>query len=378
MDLKCIKDYYVGATLVFKKGEYYTSIDHKKGITCVEGEDSIPTCWNKEDYYVIEEYLVCHNWEEKYSREHLSTLGEGQDSISNRKAKHINFKYVELLKTILARGDNYLDPNRAKQGVHRLQIPHYTLEHDFKDGFPIVTAKKSFPNTAAKELHFFMKGEEDIREYWKAGFNIWNADWMRYEASLNDFNKYGDEKYTPRIDFFRLKNTYPSYLPHQMKDLIEVLETVPMATKKTVTMWDWKKNKNTTLSPCHMMFQVLVHPLEEEGKYGIRIKFHMGSSDVFLGLPTNIAYYSMLCVWLAKRVGMEPIGIIGDLSNVHLYNNSVESTKKLLEMEYSIDKIKCTYEGSLNNNYPDINGFKITNYSNKGLYMPVKMLTYDS
>lgn len=89
---------------------------------------------------------------------------------------------------------------------------------------------------------------------------------------------------------------------------------------------------NTIVKNCHWSFEALVEPLENDVvySYGLTIRWLQHSCDVFLGIPFNIAYYSLMCYFLAEMTGMKPLGIEAVLSNVHIYDNHMEAVKEQL------------------------------------------------
>jgi thymidylate synthase len=287
-------------------------------------------------------------------------------------------QYKELLHTILNKGYWYDDPNRKE--TKRLQINDYKLTHNFEDGFPITTSKKTYYKGAFGELLVFLRGENNLKVLHNNGVKFWNKDAHNYYIKLcNDnqtspvdsgqflkFTEQGNVRdYFDGYRFGDLGKIYPYQMRKwndsldQIQSLVNTLRTTPLATKKTVTMWNPSDLQDCCLSPCHWSFEALVTPLKEsyEGhivdfgkevfsektkvwrspKYGLTIKWHQHSTDVFLGLPLNITYYSGLCYLLAELLNMKPLGVIGDLSNVHLYDNAIEGAKKQLEQKsYSL------------------------------------------
>ena len=145
-------------------------------------------------------------------------------------------------------------------------------------------------------------------------------------------------------------------------------------------MWN-PSDKNYCLSPCHWAFEAIVTPSDIKGrKNRLTIKWHQHSTDAFLGLPMNIMYYSFVCLFLAKCCNMEAFGIVGDLSNIHLYDNSIDSAKKLISMDNTFPKVevKTTLTQSDNiNNMIDSFSYTIDNIDNGGI-LRVEMLPYSN
>ena len=280
----------------------------------------------------------------------------------------IDKKYHRLLNKILTKGVEYDDPNR--KGTQRIQIPSHQFKYDFKDGFPILTTKESYFKGAVGELLVFLSGSTDIRSLWKKGINFWDKDWRNFHQinddtfellkgpskdimPINEFLTQGSPYWLGKIYPYYMRNwtqgptcnipvseesptAFCSVHVDQIESLIDTLRSNPMATKKTVTMWNPAETSQACLTPCHWSFEALVEPLEEEVngvKYGLTIKWHQHSVDTFLGLPINIMYYSLMCYVLAKMVNMEPKGVIGDLSNVHIYKPHMDAVNEQLSRD---------------------------------------------
>lgn len=258
----------------------------------------------------------------------------------------IDYKYHDLLEEILEQGYIYEDPNR--KGVKRIQINSHTLKHDFAWGFPLLTTKKVHYPSAIGEFLTFINGDNSLKGLKKRGVNFWDKDAYRKYKEDYDEEMYKCKLLDPRQftekalkDGYSLGKIYPYQMRSwngevdQLHDLIHTLRNNPMATKKTVTMWNPSDKDDMCLTPCHYMFEALVEPLDKGG-YGLTIKWSQHSCDVFLGIPFNIVYYSLMCYTLAAASGMEPLGIEGSLTNVHIYENHLEAVKEQLKRD--VDK----------------------------------------
>ena len=236
---------------------------------------------------------------------------------------------MNLVRKVLKEGYEYEDPNR--KGIMRKQIDHAVIEIDNGGSydFPIITSKLTYPQLALQELFLFLAGESDIREYRIAGINFWDEDLAR-------FNK---ETERPWKDKYFLTGTYPELMRKwknhdgvivdQIEDIMKTLKESPTSTKKTVTMWNPKTK--SVLTPCHHMFELLNNPKTNK----LSLKWSQHSCDLFLGIPMNIYYYNhllrMFCEYGDFKVGK----LIGNLSNIHLYDNSwMESEEMVRRWRY--------------------------------------------
>lgn len=289
----------------------------------------------------------------------------------------IDKTYKNLLKTIINTGFRYEDPNR--RGVYRLQIPYYQFEHSFKDGFPAITIKKLYWKGVVGELLWFLRGDTNIKYLVDNDINIWNKDAYNFsienkeEHSLENFIKgvkyegmignlgriYGAQWRNFTVHNVGPNDSFPIYVD-QISNLIKGLKENPMGTRHIVTAWNPAELHDMALPPCHWSFEILVEPLQrlkyceenniellelEAGlenaedcmnsynipKYQFTLKWHQRSVDTFLGLPFNIASYALLAHIIGKLTNMIPKGIIGDLSNVHIYEPHMSATVDLLK-----------------------------------------------
>lgn len=285
----------------------------------------------------------------------------------------IDKQYNNLLQTILDKGRWYNDPNR--EGVRRLQIPRYNFEYDLKKGFPILTTKKINFKNIVGELLWFLSGSTNIKYLVDNNINIWNKDAYNYQGKK--YHPNSKKEYIESLKSLDIKNPLKGDLGRiygsqwrdfrgfdngfnyanqkyddksevgidQISNLIKNLKEKPLATDHIVTAWNPAELDEMALPPCHKGFQLMVYeltPLEcakyadkskvpyEAPKYGFDLVWEQRSVDTFLGLPYNIASYSLLAHIIGKMVNMVPGKIYGDLRNVHLYDNSIEAAKKQL------------------------------------------------
>lgn len=284
----------------------------------------------------------------------------------------IDKTYHHLLQTILDDGFTYEDPNR--KDINRIQIPSYTFTHDFKDGFPAITTKKLYWKGVVGELLWFLRGDTNIKYLVDNGINIWNKDAYNYYKKLHS-----SDTNLPISEFLEQLNNgvnigdlgrvygaqwrnwghtkYQKEGLDQISNLINGLKETPMGTKHIVTAWNPAELDDMALPPCHWSFEVLIEPLtllnrcklgtfelgqtisdltcdkQNIPKYQFTLKWHQRSVDTFLGLPFNIASYALLAQIIGKLTNMVPKSLIGDLSNVHIYEPHLDAVKEQLSKD---------------------------------------------
>jgi len=346
----------------------------------------------------------------------------------------IDIAYHKLLQEIKQKGFKYEDPNR--KDVYRYQIPNYQIQHNFSDGFPAITTKKLYWKGIVKELLWILRGDTNIKYLVNNGINIWNKDAYNYaklkcnynrniEEFINDVKKSNKfHGYTFKLgnlgkiygaqwrNFNGIKNhkvlsNFPNSVD-QFSNLIKGLKKTPMGTKHIVTAWNPAELKDMALPPCHWSFEILVEPLSvldqtlfvkdngkknwivnaKRPKYQFTLKWHQRSVDTFLGLPFNIASYALLAQIIGKMTNMIPKDIIGDLSNVHIYEPHMDAVNKQLKNDTNKYE-KCELD--------DFSGFKMDMHENVDQWLnskeipdfnlkeynsypsiPAKMLAYDN
>ena len=311
----------------------------------------------------------------------------------------IDQQYQELLHKIYYKGFEYEDPNR--KGVTRKQIPYYNFEHDFEDGFPIIGLKQTYPKMAFNEMKAFMMGKTNLKDLEDLGVTFWREDaynyckklYPDYENTMDEFlySVYEEHwRVNPYYEFGDLGRIYSHQIRNwngsidQLNKVLERLKKEPNSTKNIVTMWNPSDLDDCALTPCHRDFEFIVENLKD-GSKGLRVKFTMSSVDSFLGLPINVMYYSFVCYVFAHYLGMKPLGIIGNLSNVHLYDNSFSAVEKILEFNYhDLEPVKI--ETDFPKEWDNLDGYlrqldykeniKINNYKHLGRF-DVPMLAYN-
>lgn len=345
---------------------------------------------------------------------------------------NINKQYKDLVEKVYKEGFEYEDPNR--KGVIRKQIPYYTLEHSFDNGFPAIGIKQTYPKLAFNEMKVFMQGKYNLKDLENMGVSFWRKDAYNYYVRHGGNLKFehfldqvlGTDKYGK--NFGQTKNigslgkVYPYQIRNwngeidQLSRVLERLKENPMSTKNIITMWNPSDEKSQALTPCHTRFSLVVRPLdvyerqwfiendesnyefyyenvrqsEKESyfdglnipRYGLTVQWNQDSVDSFLGLPTNILYYSNLCYALAHYMNMKPLGILGNLTNVHLYDNSFSAVKEMLSRDTSELKPITFNSNSLPKEWTDLDDYlsrleyvPLADYKHLGR-LDVEMLAY--
>ena len=340
----------------------------------------------------------------------------------------IDRKYHQLLQHIIKNGYDYGDPNR--KNVVRKEVQSVQIEHKFSDGFPVLTTKRVYWKAVVGELLWFLRGDTNIKYLLDNNINIWNKD--AYNHYKNDKFDYSGESFEEWLkiikdggetfgDAGRIygaqwrnfsgsdESGYTTRAINQITNLIEGLKTNPMSTRHIVTAWNPAELDRMALPPCHWSFEILVKPLspiqtlelsvpgERIGKeddplsfvprkgpkHSFILKWHQRSVDTFLGLPFNIASYALLAKIIEGMTGIHAEGIVGDLSNVHIYYPHMSKVLEQLgrginEFHAPQLKINASFDGEVDDviNNLKIEQFTLKNYKSFPA-LPAEMLPYD-
>ena len=257
-----------------------------------------------------------------------------------------DLEYHNLLQHLLDKGEKKSD----RTGVGTIGVFGYQMRFDLQKGFPLLTTKKVFYKGIFHELLWFLRGDTNIKYLVENKVGIWN-EWpfQNYlkENNLEDkFPKYSNEwkekmkEFTKNIvedDNFAKKwgELGPVYGKQwrdfngvdQIKDVIEQIKTNPNSRRLIVSAWnanDIPKMVKSGLPPCHCLYQFYVN----NGKLSCQL--YQRSCDTFLGVPFNIASYSLLVHIIARICNLDVGEFVWTGGDVHIYTNHIKQVKEQL------------------------------------------------
>ena len=298
--------------------------------------------------------------------------------------------YQQLLQDIIEFGVDKKD----RTGTGTKSLFGYTIRHNMRNGFPLLTTKKIAFKTMTTELLWFLRGDTNIKYLVDNGCNIWNGDAYKNYEKYAMANSYGVDilsmdEFINEIktnDEFAKKwgELGPIYGAQwrgwgqgaledkhlgkidQIQNLINDLKTNPDSRRLMVNAWNVGELNNMVLPPCHYGFQVYTRPSTREEKIVNPEKYHVlslmwnqRSVDTFLGLPFNIASYATLLLLLCEEVDMIPGELIGNLGDTHLYSNHIDQANEQCgRRPYKLPTIKLENINLLDGEFD----YKIENY----------------
>ena len=218
--------------------------------------------------------------------------------------------YLDLLRHVLERGIDKAD----RTGVGTRSVFGYQCRYDLGEGFPLVTTKKIHVKSMIHELLWFLRGETHVHSLREQGVTIWD-EWADERGDLGPI--YGRQwRSWPGAD---------GRSHDQISTLIERLKTQPDSRRHLVCAWNVAELDRMALAPCHVLFQFYV----AEGKLSCQL--YQRSADLFLGVPFNIASYSLLTLMVAQVCDLRPGEFIHTFGDAHLYQNHLEQARAQLE-----------------------------------------------
>lgn len=271
-------------------------------------------------------------------------------------------QYLDLCRHVLINGEERDD--RTNTGT--ISCFGYQMRMDLTEGFPLLTTKKVFAKGIVEELLWIISGSTNIKPLVDKNVKIWN-EWP-YESfkKSSDYNNESIEEFVERIkndNEFAMKygELGPVYGKQwrdffgkdQLKALINDLKNNPFSRRHIICAWNPAQINEMALPPCHAFIQFYV---SADKKY-LSCQLYQRSADVFLGVPFNIASYSLLTHMIASVCGYEAKEFVHTFGDVHIYKDHID----LINEQLTREPLKlCTLK--INKDIKDIEGFKAEDF----------------
>jgi len=221
-------------------------------------------------------------------------------------------QYLSLLKDVLEHGTRKED----RTGTGILSVFGRQLRFDLQEGFPVTTTKQLYMKGVIHELLWFLQGGTNIGYLKKHGVNIWNH-WADEDGNLGPV--YGAQ--------WRRWRAADGKTFDQMGNLLEEIKRNPNSRRLLISAWNVGQIEEMRLPPCHCLFQFYVS--DER----LSCQLYQRSADLFLGVPFNIASYSLLTMMVAQVAGYEPGEFIHTFGDAHIYLNHLEQVRTQMARE---------------------------------------------
>lgn len=210
-------------------------------------------------------------------------------------------RYLKLMEQILTSGKYVED----RTGVGTISKFGPQVEYNLREDFPLFTTKKIYWKAVVMELLWILQGQTNVNWLKNHKVGIWN-EWADENGDLgpvygHQWRNWGNEE----ID--------------QIKNLVARIKKQPNCRRLIVSAWNVDDIEKMNLPPCHSLFQFKVYDNE------LSCKLYQRSADMFLGVPFNIASYSLLTHLIANECGLVPVEFIHTFGDAHIYQNHVDA-----------------------------------------------------
>lgn len=221
-------------------------------------------------------------------------------------------QYLDLLRRVKAEGTKKTD----RTGTGTVSVFGHQMRFSMDDGFPLLTTKKLHLKSIIHELLWFLKGDTNVHYLQEHGVRIWN-EWADENGELGPV--YGHQ--------WRSWPDYDGGTIDQIGNVVELIRNHPDSRRMIVSAWNVAEVDRMALPPCHCLFQFYV----AEGKLSLQL--YQRSADIFLGVPFNIASYSLLLLMMAQVTGLKAGDFVHTLGDAHIYLNHLEQVDTQLQRE---------------------------------------------
>ena len=212
-------------------------------------------------------------------------------------------EYLRALQHIRTHGT----PKTDRTGTGTLSYFGMDMRFDISNSFPLVTTKRCHFKSIAYELLWFLQGNTNVRYLQENGVKIWD-EWADTDGNLGPV--YGKQ--------WRSWATQSGETVDQIQQVIDTIKTNPDSRRLIVSAWNVGELDQMALPPCHLLFQFYV----VNGT--LSCKLTQRSADFFLGVPFNIASYSLLTYMIAAQCNLKPGTFVWSGGDCHIYNNHIE------------------------------------------------------
>jgi thymidylate synthase len=229
-------------------------------------------------------------------------------------------QYLRLLQDIIDHGESRED----RTGTGTISIFGHQTRYNIQDGFPLVTTKKCHLRSIIRELLWFLRGDTNTKYLHDNNVTIWD-EWADEAGDLGPVYGYQwrnwGEEWRPGL-------TGHGKGVDQIAQVIRDIKENPKSRRHIVSAWNVSDLEKMALPPCHAFFQFYVH---DDGRLSCQL--YQRSADVFLGVPFNIASYSLLTMMVAQVCDLRPGNFVHTFGDVHLYLNHMEQARLQLSRE---------------------------------------------
>ena len=245
-------------------------------------------------------------------------------------------QYLDLLEYVLREGDDKGD----RTGTGTKSIFGWQMRFNLNDGLPLLTTKKLHLKSIIHELLWFIKGDTNISYLKENNVSIWN-EWANEKGDLGPV--YGKQ--------WRRWESPDGRKLDQLNDVINQIKKNPNSRRMVVSAWNPSDVGSMALPPCHCLFQFYV------SNNKLSCQLYQRSADIFLGVPFNIASYSILTHMIANVCELQLGDFIHTLGDAHIYRNHFDQAN--IQLSRNAQKLPNLY---FREKFATINDFKFEDF----------------
>jgi thymidylate synthase len=249
-------------------------------------------------------------------------------------------QYHDLLHRVLEDGQ----PRTDRTGTGTLSVFGAQARFDLRESFPLLTTKKLHLKSIIYELLWFLRGETNVKYLNDHGVTIWD-EWADENGNLG--RVYGAQ--------WRDWRGANGVRVDQIDNVISQIKKTPDSRRLIVSAWNPAEIETMALPPCHVLFQFYVQNRE------LSCQLYQRSADLFLGVPFNIASYSLLTLMMAQVCGLTPGEFVHTFGDLHLYQNHLGQAREQLNRD-----CRPLPQMELNPSIKNIHDFKFADFKLTG------------
>lgn len=286
--------------------------------------------------------------------------------------EHEEYQYINTIKSIIDYGSLEEGRNGNTLSIFGTAM-HFSLENNV---VPFITTKRLAWKTCLKELLWFIKGSTDNNELVKQNVHIWDGNSskeylnqrnLKYDRDGDLGPIYGHQWRYFNAPYEGCDKNYKGQGVDQLQNIIESLKDPTKRNSRRLVLSSWNPSQldEMALPPCHIICQFFV-----TNKNKLSCSLYQRSGDVGLGVPFNIASYSMLTILMAKHCDLIPFEFIYTIGCAHIYDDHVEPLKEHFNRKpYPFPTLQLFHKYENIEDYK-LEDFKLQNYKS---YDSIKM-----
>lgn len=250
-------------------------------------------------------------------------------NMNSNEYNHDEQQYLNLIEQIIKNGIE----KRDRTGIGTISIFGTQMRFNLRDSFPLLTTKRVFWKAVVEELLWFINGKTDVKSLQDKGVHIWDGNSTKEFFNKNGLIDREEGDLGPIYGFqwrhfgAKYKTCHDNYKNEgvdQLNQIIETIQTNPDDRRMIMSAWNPVDITQMALPPCHCLAQFYVANGE------LSCQMYQRSADMGLGVPFNIASYSLLTYMIAHITGLKPGDFIHTMGDTHIYTNHIKPLKEQL------------------------------------------------